>query len=782
MSQSTADPQSLLLTPGAKVALVILGIALVFAAGGSAFGISAVFLLAGLSMLVAPPAKKLPFYWLIPSSLWVVWSMIPLLPGTRIFSGAWRKEAEEIYGFQILDTLSMQPWISLEHFFYSLLALSLFLYWCSQSVSSKQRHVLLRLIASSLIFFSILVAVTYFLNVRLPGWNSPTNLGPFENRNQLATVLAVTLLLFIALGLNDFKKNRWWAALWVLGIILNFTLLVINFSRAGVVLVFAGGLIWVFLNLRAYRQLGKMALAFLFFAAMLCAFVIFGGKTLQRFEPLKSPSSALILGDQGRTPIHQDTISLIQDHPFLGVGLGNFSSLFPQYRNALKSEHFVNHPESDWLWVAAETGFVGLLFLFLIALSWFFSSLAFKRSSDPLLRSICLIVGLAGLAHGLVDVPFHRLGSLIPILLVASLAVGSKAWLPCDILSRRAFQLIGMFLIIWGAISLGESLNFWSNPTSYANKRMMESEQKPSTESMAQADRALRVAPLDWKLYFWRATLHLSQRNDSAAKADFRRARFLEPISPELPLRESLLWMPVRPDLAIAAANEMLIRTRYDIGTKFSVLQTEAKRLNQTVLLKQLAQLAKDRPGCEQFYLESASDEEFHLWLDNDAKSFSLSNQYWFWSLVRGRMTDAEIVDWVETRPLWIRKHYRLFSDMRVGLGDYEKAYQLLLTYMPTAIIPNYAEIKEVNVTAWSKRLVLNPADFKSAFLLIQTELKEQNYTAAVNSSEAILEQKQVPAYFHYLLAQAWAGQASWVKAFQALREYDDLRLRKNPN
>src|SRR5207253_10665081 len=75
------------------------------------------------------------------------------------------------------------------------------------------------------------------------------------------------------------------------------------------------------------------------------------------------------------------------------------------------------------------------------------------------------------------------------------------------------------------------------------------------------ATRALNWAPLDWELYYLRATAEIGQREPTQkALDDFRRARFLEPNSESVALQEGFVWLRVRPDLALVAWREALRR------------------------------------------------------------------------------------------------------------------------------------------------------------------------------------------------------------------------------
>ena len=80
------------------------------------------------------------------------------------------------------------------------------------------------------------------------------------------------------------------------------------------------------------------------------------------------------------------------------------------------------------------------------------------------------------------------------------------------------------------------------------------------SETVALTTNALRWAPLDWELYLERAIAEVELKQTKNAVDDFRRARFLEPITYEVPVAEGNSWLPYDPVLAVAAWREALRR------------------------------------------------------------------------------------------------------------------------------------------------------------------------------------------------------------------------------
>jgi O-antigen ligase len=119
-----------------------------------------------------------------------------------------------------------------------------------------------------------------------------------------------------------------------------------------------------------------------------------------------------------RTDIWGASIDIAQAHPFLGVGLDNFSSAYASLPSTLShasQRRLLNqsgliippHAQNLYLNTLAEEGVVGIAALALLLLGSFAVAYRGSRSSDPTSRVICLGVG-AGLAtlalHSILEV------------------------------------------------------------------------------------------------------------------------------------------------------------------------------------------------------------------------------------------------------------------------------------------------------------------------------------------------------------------------------------------
>jgi len=125
-------------------------------------------------------------------------------------------------------------------------------------------------------------------------------------------------------------------------------------------------------------------------------------------------------------------------------------------------------------------------------------------------------------------------------------------------------------LVVGGAwVVQARSEKLWPGSLGVTNAKKIatiENRDRNFAETIAITTKALNWAPLDWELYFSRAVAEAGLKQTDNAVADFRRARFLEQISYELPLAEGNTWLSSQPILAATAWREALRRAGADVS------------------------------------------------------------------------------------------------------------------------------------------------------------------------------------------------------------------------
>jgi len=490
------------------------------ALGGGTSPMAEGILLVGIGLAAAAlPARQLRAGFLLCAGLLLVAALDFAWPA-QLARLAWRARLEEA-GFPLPWCCSPQPWVSLRAWLL-LLGGVVWLGWCAgQAWTTRARLVVCEGLAVGIGG----IAFVALLTRHVPVWPGGTGLGPFENRNQTALLFAAGAFLTVACGVERFRgcgKNSGPPVIaglaWLCLLGVYTAALAINRSRSGP-LLFAGMTVsWMlFVTPKWKRKPETLAVA-------LATCLLLGTVFLLTGQGLITRLTANPVMDF-RLKIFDDALGLIRASPWTGTGLGCFDAIFPLYRSASIIQQRVLHPESDWLWLAAETGLPGLLAALGLA-AWMGAQVwrGLAVGADRAMRLALYVACLGILVHSFVDVPGHRLGTIMPALLLLGMAVGAqekgKRW------TVSVLRGSGLVVLALGGLLV---LPF--------------------------------AAPLDWRLYFEKAQTEGAHGQLTESLGDFRRARFLEPNYAGLPFAEGIYWLDVAPRFAVEPWEEALRRT-----------------------------------------------------------------------------------------------------------------------------------------------------------------------------------------------------------------------------
>ncbi len=114
-----------------------------------------------------------------------------------------------------------------------------------------------------------------------------------------------------------------------------------------------------------------------------------------------------------RTNVWADAWRIVEDHP-LGVGLANFSLVFPIYRVQTPGGAFYVYAHNDYLQLLIEAGWPG--FLALVSGFFIFIVIGFRRicKMSPAKDPLRFFLG-AGALSGLVSIGFHSFFDFNPV-------------------------------------------------------------------------------------------------------------------------------------------------------------------------------------------------------------------------------------------------------------------------------------------------------------------------------------------------------------------------------
>lgn len=200
---------------------------------------------------------------------------------------------------------------------------------------------------------------------------------PFVGNNGYGTIVVI----FTSLGLGyllTFKDRRKYLVIPYL--ILSTMAVFFTFSR--------GGWLGYLAALATFGLRNKRNIAAFLIALIVFGMVVFASP--MAYQRLKEIAFGLKL----RSDIWQSTILMIRDQPWLGVGPGVYSYVFPKYALPDAFEKQVSYAHNIFLQVPAEFGILGFIVFFILLFRVLYIAYSLSRLGNPFYQG--LFAGLAG--------------------------------------------------------------------------------------------------------------------------------------------------------------------------------------------------------------------------------------------------------------------------------------------------------------------------------------------------------------------------------------------------
>lgn len=732
-----------------------------------------------LLLLARPPRCSLGPLLNTIALLFLALAAAAFLPAHWFLVPHWRVALTKDFGVQLASTVTVQPWMTLESLVVLVAGLAWIYYVTTLDANLRDVRRAARTFAGGMIALAGLCIYLHLTHHRLPFWHNERGFGPFPNRNQTGDLFGISTILVLGCMQDDFRRGhkRW--IVWLLGAGLLIAALILAFSRAGILILLLGVTAWlVRLAFRKWSVIG-IAVAISSLLTLFAALLIFGGETIERFN-LRFDSAGTITSDF-RWLIFQDAWALIKASPWCGIGLGNFESVFALFRDVSRGVTRSLHPESDWLWLAAEMGWPALLLVLAGAIVFVRRVFPLREGTNQRLRYTALLGALLFALHGFVDVSGHRFGSF----LAGTLLLGLAQFRPLPSRPRRwppiLFRLLALLLAI---ASLAEFF-CWRGALPAPGRLGVENAKQAAiianrghrfADAVSLLDRALEWAPLDWQLYFLRALSRISLREPPApALDDFRRARFLEPNAYQLPFEEGKAWLGWQPTLAITAWREALQRRGADDAGIYALMLTDAANYDPKVH-EALREFALGRPGLTINYLEAATGPQFQSALhellasDPELRQFAPEQKRRLFALWSSRDPLDELLRSVRSHPEWLEFAWPGVARYHAGRGEFEEAWQLVRRYAQPPALPRNAPGK--SIPQLHQEIYASPRDYAAGYTLYRAQIDAGKIDDALATVRHFTDQPDAPAYFHYLQAEAWAAKQNWERAWQSWQNY----------
>jgi hypothetical protein len=736
--------------------------------------------LLGMMLLIQPPRVS----WGLTINLVLLGLLAcaatAFLPANWFLVPAWRTALVEDFGVVLPGTLSPQPWISLGCFVSFLAGLAWLYYVSTLELELREVRTQLRIFAFGVVCLTALCIALRAGHTALPFWHNERGFGPFPNRNQTANLFGLTAIVILACGQEDVRKGRKRWIFWLVALVVIVIGIVLDFSRAGVLLLVAGSALWVGAFALRKGSAARIALGVSVLLVLLSAMLLFGGQTLERFN--------LRAGDSGvatdlRWSIFRDALHLISASPWCGIGLGNFDEVFAVFRDVSLTSARTIHPESDWFWLWVEAGWPAIALVIAGIVLFVWRVFPLREGTNQRFRVAALIAALLFALHGLVDVSGHRVGTAFAALFLFALSIRRPSELRRSVAAPIVFRAIGLVLLLAGGS--------WVFATRFekplAGAVGVENEMRLATaanqgrnfnETIKRTTRALSWAPLRWQTYFLRALGKVGARLPASDAADdFRRARFLEPNVYEVPFQEGNAWIGAnQPGLTLTAWREALRRAGPQRPDIYRLMLATARQSSPAVAdgLEEFGMVHHD---LALIFLEVSGGEPLmnavRRFLDHDPalQTMTADEKTRFFKYWAERGDAAELARAVGEHPDWMSYAWRGLAKYQATQKNFRGAIGLVRQYGEAPPLP--APAADSSIDQLRQALHASPDNYGIGFQLYRKQIEQGLVDEALMTVRHFTDLPGAPRYFHFLEAEAWAAKQDWERAWKAYQKFD---------
>ena len=253
--------------------------------------------------------------------------------------------------------------------------------------------------------------------------------GLFSHKNLLASILMLSLPLVLA-G-RDWLKPGWQQASLVLAFLL-FVMIFILRTRGVWLGTLSGGIAAALIFATGKQQKEAWPWSRILIASGIATFLIAGLLALPSIRAGFLDSSNI----QKRFTFWNNSWQMIQDHPLVGIGSGNWKLIFPKYGlknvdySTMQGITHIQRPHNDYLWIWSEAGPLALL-AFLGLLGWGLrrAYLNYRNLENPAHRRLQLMIIWALVSYAVFaagDFPLERAPHTVILLVLLGLAYWSK--------------------------------------------------------------------------------------------------------------------------------------------------------------------------------------------------------------------------------------------------------------------------------------------------------------------------------------------------------------------
>lgn len=770
-----------LIPRGGLLLMALLLLSVILAGGRPLWAQGVITMCIGTLWFVWPPlrAPRREIVWM--TAALAVAPLTAWLPKTLFFHPLWRKGLEALPALQSSPFVTPQPWFTFHIWLLWLTGLALVAWCVSQQWDHCNRGALARLFAAGMVAVTAFALYAHSTGHNPTLWQSTDGFGPFLNRNQWGTAMGITGVLTLALIHQSVRRQSKRGVLfWSASLALLTIAVIVNGSRGGLLVLFAGGgAYWMLLGL-ARKQYHYAAVGISFFLISFALFSISGTALLERFV---SSGQAVQAGGEMDFRIHfyRMTQKMLADAPVAGAGLGNFEYILPFYLDLPPLfDRRPIHPESSFLWLVGEGGIVLVLVVAAAFVLLFVMALRIRRSRAICMRTAGLTCSLMLILNGFFEVSGHRIGTLFPVIFLASLALP-----PADgpFNSRRTLKILrggGVCLagigLIWAVSAFG-----WivfpkiqgTDSLQISAGRARESGDIGRAVSLLQT--GARLKPYDWGIRWALGAFLLEGGSPDAAWNEFRVAGELLPYMSWTLEREGNFWLTKDPARTAFVWSEALHRA--SPGRRPSIYAGMLqKSADSPALRAMLLRLYPDNPELEFIRIKamgSAGVFRMHGLLrqtDNlDRAPSHLVEPIMRYMLNHSLDGELDEISLHHSRAKQLG--WRVLAERAARNKHFADALQLYFQYGPRPILP--APINRGDLATVERAAALAPGDITTAVA------RYQALDAAHQKEDALLQLRRItelpgaPAYIWFLAAREEHKRGNSEEAWKLLQIYE---------
>ena len=765
--------------PGGWLLSAILLCAVALAGGRPLWAQGLITIGVGLLWILWPPANA-------PAKT-VVWilgvlAFLPLaayLPSFVYPQPSWRTELGDLPAIATSVFITPQPWHTFHVWLLWLCGVSLAAWCASQKWDHYNRDTLARMYAGGLTGIVIYAIYGYSSGNNPALWQSADGFGPFANRNQWGSTMGMGGVIALAIlhqSLRHMHKRG--IIFWALAFMILTGAVITNGSRGGLLVLVAGSFSYGMFFALMRKEYRYAAISISLLIISFAAFSVGGGALLERFVGAFEEG----LSEDRRVEFYRMTLNMVKDAPLTGFGLGNFEYVFPFY---MDYDRIANtrpiHPENSFIWLASEGGWL-LVGASLVAVCVLVGlGYMTRRSRATTIRAAGLACALMLTFNAFYEVSAHRIGSLFPAIMLASLALPAASGGTLGAGWRWGARMLGGILLavglLWSASFFGLNLLPAVQGTGAINEAAGRAESDgKKDEAVALWRKAAHLRPLDWGGHWTLANFYLANGQHDAAWNEFRAANAVIPYFTWMIDKEGTFWIPINPARAAYAWNQALRRALP--GKRAEMYAYYLRQAKDTPALRSLLlRLYPDNPEFEFIRIRYAGEAGVSrlprlLETTNDL-SYAPDSMV---EPVMRYMLERNQTEWLDNVAMQNvrlkRLGWRVLAERASRQNRPSDALDLHFQYGPRPALP--APISRSDLRSVERAAALAPMDIATAVAYYQSLENARRYDDAFWQLRRIMKLPKAPAYIWYLAARTANERGLHDEAWQFLRAYEE--------